>query len=44
MKKIVYILLLAFSSAFTFTACTEETVTPSNVSGGAGGNSSPDPL
>jgi hypothetical protein len=36
MKKIVYILLLAFASATLFSSCTEEEVTP-NVELNGGG-------
>jgi len=40
MKKLFYILMIAFASAATFTSCTEEEVTPNkteipNGSGGA---------
>lgn len=34
MKKIIYALLIAISSALTFTACTEEEVAPSTENGG----------
>ena len=34
MKKIIYTLLIAFSSAMVFTACTEEEVAPSTENGG----------
>ncbi len=47
MKKFIYILLFAFVSALSFSACTEEEVAPSNElenggvvgSGDKGGNS-----
>lgn len=35
MKKFVFTLLIAFASALTFTACTEEEVTPTTSNGGA---------
>jgi hypothetical protein len=35
MKKIIYTLLIAFASAVSFTACTEEDVAPSTENGGA---------
>lgn len=34
MKKIICALLIAVSSAFIFTACTEEEVAPSTANGG----------
>ena len=38
MKKIIYILLLAFAASLVFTACTEEEVTPTTeVRNGGGG-------
>jgi hypothetical protein len=41
MKKFVYILLLAFSSAFAITSCTEEDVAPvSETNNGGTGTSS----
>jgi hypothetical protein len=36
MKKFIFALLIAFASAFTFAACTEEEVAPSTENGGAG--------
>ena len=36
MKKLIYILLFAFVSAMSFTACTEEEVTPSTELNGGG--------
>ena len=30
MKKLIYILLVAFTTSLTFTSCTEEEVTPSS--------------
>jgi len=45
MKKFIYILLFAFVSALSFSACTEEAVTPSNELGmGDGGGGSIDPI
>ncbi len=41
MKKIIYILLVAFASSLTITACTEEEVTPSHQMNGGGGISDP---
>lgn len=35
MKKILYTLLIAFASALSFTACTEEEVAPNTENGGA---------
>ncbi|MFD0998437.1 hypothetical protein ACFQ21_03935 [Ohtaekwangia kribbensis] len=39
MKKIIYILLIAFSCALTITSCTEEEITPTStdMNGGGGG-------
>ena len=37
MKKIIYTLLIAFASALSFTACTEEEVAPNTENGGNGG-------
>lgn len=37
MKKIVFALLIAVSSALMFTACTEEEISPSNTDNGGGG-------
>ena len=34
MKKIVYALMIAISSAMVFTSCTEEEITPSSANGG----------
>lgn len=36
MKKIIFTLLIAFVSAFSFTACTEEEVTPIGLDNGGG--------
>jgi hypothetical protein len=36
MKKIIYILLFSFVSTITFTACTEEEVTPNTELNGGG--------
>lgn len=41
MKKILYILLVAFASTITFSSCTEEEITPVNVRNGGGGISDP---
>jgi len=42
MKKLIYILLLAVSISASFTACTEEEVTPtSDVRNGGGGVADP---
>lgn len=41
MKKIIYILLLAFASSMTMTACTEEEIKPSQSTAGGGGISDP---
>jgi hypothetical protein len=41
MKKIIYILLIAFSTSMAITSCTEDEVVPTNTSentGGQGGN------
>ncbi|MEX1240728.1 MAG: hypothetical protein WEB30_13465 [Cyclobacteriaceae bacterium] len=35
MKKVIFTLLVAFASALSFTACTEEEVAPSTGNGGA---------
>lgn len=43
MKKIIYILLFAFASALTFTACTEEVVAPKPQNENPGGTSQ-DPI
>lgn len=37
MKKLIYIALLAFTLATSFTACTEENVKPKTSEGGGGG-------
>jgi hypothetical protein len=37
MKKIIYLLLFSIASSITFTACTEEEITPNTeLSGGSG--------
>lgn len=41
MKKIIYILLFAFVSAMSFTACTEEEVVPSTELNGGGAGVDP---
>jgi len=41
MKKVIYILLFAFATAMTVTACTEEEVTPSTELNGGGDASDP---
>jgi len=41
MKKVIYILLFAFATAMTVTACTEEEVNPSTELNGGGGQSEP---
>ncbi len=38
MKKAIYILLFAFAAAMSFTACTEEEVTPTELNGGGTGS------
>ena len=43
MKKFIYILLLAFSSALVVTSCTEEAVSPKNEDAGNGGGATSDP-
>ncbi|MCU0396838.1 MAG: hypothetical protein MUC73_01925 [Cyclobacteriaceae bacterium] len=43
MKKIIYILLLAFVVSVSFTACTEEEIKPKSELEGLGGNGS-DPI
>ena len=40
MKKFIYILLFAFTIAMSFTACTEEEVTPSTELENGGGTGS----
>jgi hypothetical protein len=42
MKKFIYILLFAFVSALSFSACTEEEVAPSNELENGMGNASTD--
>lgn len=42
MKKFIYILLFAFISAASFTACTEEEVTPTTELDNGGGTGSVD--
>jgi hypothetical protein len=42
MKKLFYILLFAFSSALTFTACSDEEVNPSTELDNGGGGVSTD--
>jgi hypothetical protein len=37
MKKIIYSILIVFVTAMSFTACTEEEVTPSTELNGGGG-------
>jgi len=41
MKKIIYILLFAFTAAISITACTEEEVTPSTELNGGGAGIDP---
>ena len=41
MKRIIYILLIAFTSSMSFTACTEEEVTPQTDLSGGGHGSDP---
>jgi len=41
MKKVIYILLFAFATAMSVTACTEEEVTPSTKLNGGGDASDP---
>ena len=43
MKKFIYILLLAFACAASFTACTEEEVKPSSELENGGGGASERP-
>jgi hypothetical protein len=40
MKKIIYILLFALATGLTITSCTDEEVTPSAETSGAGGSAS----
>lgn len=42
MKKLLYILAVAFALTASFTACTDENVKPQTNEGGGGGNT-PDP-
>lgn len=44
MKKLLYVILLAFVCAGTFTACTEEEVTPTTELENGGGGGSQDPI
>ena len=44
MKKLLYIVLFALVCAGSFTACTEEEVTPSTELDNGGGHGSIDPL
>ena len=37
MKKLIYILLIAFATSTTLTACTEEEITPTELSRNSGG-------
>ena len=37
MKKLIYILLIAFSASATLSACTEEEVTPTEMKRNSGG-------
>ncbi|NJM25722.1 MAG: hypothetical protein HC859_09765 [Bacteroidia bacterium] len=41
MKKLFYILILAFASGLAITSCTEEEVKPSTDNGGGGGQIDP---
>lgn len=42
MKKIIYILLIAFATSATLTSCTEEEITPTEMKrNGGGGISDP---
>ncbi|HTF17682.1 MAG TPA: hypothetical protein VK658_06395 [Chryseolinea sp.] len=41
MKKVIYMVLLAFATSLAFTACTEEEVAPSTVMNGGGGGLDP---
>lgn len=40
MKKLFYVLLVAFAASLTITSCTEEQVEPQTNQGGAGGGAS----
>jgi hypothetical protein len=45
MKKILYVLMLALVSTLSFSACTEEAVTPKTEEAGSGtGGGSNDPI
>ena len=44
MKKILYILLFAVASAITFTACTEDEVTPKTEDNSTPGGGTIDPV
>lgn len=37
MKKIIYILLIAFTTSATLTSCTEEEITPTEMKRNSGG-------
>lgn len=41
MKKIIYVLLIAFTTSIAFTSCTEEEVAPTTVMNGGGQGSDP---
>ncbi len=41
MKKTIYLLLIAFATSMTVTACTEEEITPSTEMNGGGGGLDP---
>jgi hypothetical protein len=41
MKKLFYILLLTVATSMTFSACTEEEITPRTETVGGGGGSDP---
>ena len=43
MKKIIYIILIAFVTSLTLSSCTEEGVTPTEYSNGGGAPSSDKP-
>jgi hypothetical protein len=44
MKKTIYILAIALFSALTFSACTDEAVTPAKPQSASGGGASTDPF
>jgi hypothetical protein len=44
MKKILYILLFSIAAATSFTACTEEEITPSTELDNGGTTASDDPI